>query len=73
MTTRWVHCSLCGSEIEPPARGSLTSLCVRCGEKEAREKRKSWCVVAPHKQGPMFITAESAKELVVAVNVKQQR
>ena len=67
MATRWVHCSLCGSEIEPPERGSITSLCVCCGEATAKEERKSWCVVPLHKSNYTMITD---KNLLTGVNQK---
>jgi len=45
-------------------------ICKPCGEVKAKEDRKSWCIVTPHKQGPMFVTAESAFEVVVGINNK---
>lgn len=56
MATRWVHCSDCGSEIEPPSRGLLTSLCVFCGEESARQERAMWCVAPMHKSNYTLIT-----------------
>ena len=55
MTMRWVHCKDCGSEIEPPNRGLVTSLCVFCGEEQARQDRASWCVAPMHKSNYMLI------------------
>jgi len=65
MATRWVHCSLCGSEIEPPERGSITSLCVSCGEKQAREKKH--CIVPMHKSNYVVVCD---RELLTGVNQK---
>lgn len=56
MTMRYVHCVECGSEIEPPERGLLTSLCVFCGEEKARQERNSWCVAPMHKSNYMLFT-----------------
>jgi hypothetical protein len=67
---RYVHCVECGSEIEPPDRGLLTSLCVFCGEEQARQERGSWTVLTPHKQGPMFFTRESARAMARGINNK---
>ena len=67
MATRWVHCSLCGSEIEPPERGLITSLCVSCGDASAKEARKKWCVVPLHKSNYTMITD---KNLLTGVNQK---
>ena len=65
MTLRWVHCSLCGSEIEPPARGCITSLCVSCGEKHAKEKKH--CIVPMHKSNYVVVTD---KDVLTGVNQK---
>jgi predicted RNA-binding Zn-ribbon protein involved in translation (DUF1610 family) len=68
MTTRYVHCIQCGSEIEPAARGLLSSLCVKCGEAQAKQKKH--CVVAMHKSNLVVITDAT---LLVGVNTKQQK
>jgi hypothetical protein len=36
----------------------------------SRVERSSWCVLTPHKQGPMFFTAESAREMAKGINSK---
>jgi RNA polymerase-binding transcription factor DksA len=59
MGIRYVHCRECGSEIEPPQRGLLTSLCVLCGEEHARQERASWCVVPLHKSNYMKVNLKS--------------
>lgn len=59
MSIRWVHCSDCGDEIEPAARGLKTSLCVLCGEEHARQERSSWCVAPMHKSNYMLFTNKS--------------
>lgn len=56
MAMRWVHCKDCGSEIEPPQRGLLSSLCVFCGEEQARQERLSWCVAPMHKSNYVLVT-----------------
>ena len=65
MTTRWIHCSLCGSNIEPPARGSITSLCMPCGEKAAKEQKH--CVVPMHKSNYVVVVD---RDLLTGVNQK---
>jgi ribosomal protein L37AE/L43A len=45
-------------------------VCLDCGEKQATRERKGWTILAPHKQGPMFFTAESAREMAVGINNK---
>jgi RNase P subunit RPR2 len=44
--------------------------CMACGEKSAITARKSWTVLTPHKQGPMFFTPESALEMAKGINNK---
>ena len=61
MTMRWVHCRDCGSEIEPPQRGLLSSLCVFCGEENARQERMAWCVAPMHKSN--YVRIEDKKDL----------
>ena len=56
MTMRYINCHECGSEIEPPNRQLLTSLCVFCGEENARQERMAWCVAPMHKSNYMLFT-----------------
>jgi len=64
-------CRICGNEIDPPARAQLTTLCVDCGEKAARQERKSWTVVQEYgKGGYMFITRDSAHLTLKQTNQK---
>jgi predicted amidophosphoribosyltransferase len=41
--TNTKFCRLCGSSITPPERRSITSLCMTCGEAEARKVKH--CIV----------------------------
>jgi hypothetical protein len=56
MTMRYINCHECGSEIEPPDRQLLTSLCVFCGEENARQERMAWCIAPMHKSNYMLFT-----------------
>ena len=56
MTMRYINCHECGSEIEPPNRQLLTSLCVFCGEENARQERMAWCIAPMHKSNYMLFT-----------------
>lgn len=67
MAMRWVHCRDCGSEIEPPQRGLLSSLCVFCGEEHARQDRESWTVAPMHKSNYVLIRD---KKLLTGLNNK---
>lgn len=63
--TRFVHCTRCGAEIEPPERGLITSLCKPCGEKESKQVKR--CVVPMHKSNYVVVTD---RELLTGVNQK---
>ena len=63
-------CSICRDPIVPAERALLKPFCLWCGEEVARSERKYWCVLTPHKQGPMFFTAESAREMARGINNK---
>jgi len=63
-------CRICGDEIDPPERARIKPICLSCGEDAAREERRSWCVLTPHKQGAMFFTAEYAREAAKGINNK---
>jgi hypothetical protein len=69
----WSSCSVCGDDY-PAERAALGyTTCKPCGEQQAREARRSWCVLTPHKQGAMFFTADAAREVAIGINNKQQR
>ena len=59
------QCSLCGDEIAPPARARISSLCLLCGELEARKVRH--CVVPLHKSNYIVV---SDANLLTGVNNK---
>ena len=69
-------CQICRDPIEPEGRADLLKsqdrplLCLWCGEQMSRVERSSWCVLTPHKQGAMFFTAESAREMALGINNK---
>ena len=70
MSERIPMCRICGDEIDPPERARIKPICLSCGEHAAREERRSWCVLTPHKQGAMFFTAEYAREAAKGINNK---
>jgi hypothetical protein len=60
----------CQAEV-PAARWALGyHLCLACGDQAAKSARKSWTVLTPHKQGPMYFTAEFAREAAKGINNK---
>ena len=70
MSTRYLECHWCGADIEPPDRQLLSCLCKKCGEKSSKAEQKTWTVLTPHKQGPMFFTAQSARVMAKGINNK---
>lgn len=63
-------CVRCGDVFSPKRAKAGYHLCLLCGEEAASESRKSWTVLTPHKQGAMFFTAESAREIAKGINNK---
>lgn len=63
--TDTTFCRLCGSQIDPPKRRLISSLCKKCGEVEARKVKH--CIVAMHKSNLVVITD---RELLTGVNQK---
>lgn len=66
-------CTRCGDIFSVARRNAGYPMCLMCGEEAAREERKLWTVLTPHKQGAMFFTAEYAREAAVGINVKSVR
>lgn len=63
-------CVSCGDTYSAARRLAGYQLCLPCGEDRARKDRASWCVLTPHKQGAMYFTAESAREVAAGINNK---
>ena len=63
-------CVECGEHFASARRKAGYNVCMPCGDKAAREERKHWTVLTPHKQGAMFFTAENAREAAVGINNK---
>lgn len=70
MVKRKPVCRVCGDVFSPRRVRAGYKTCLFCGEEEARLERKSWTVLTPHKQGPMFFTAESARSMAKGINNK---
>ena len=71
MSTRYKPiCTRCGDNYSPKRANAGYHLCLACGDDQARKERTSWCVLTPHKQGAMFFTAESAREVAAGINNK---
>ena len=68
------HLPICVScyavRVEPSRRHMARPTCMPCGDKAAKDARKSWTVLTPHKQGAMFFTAETAREVAIGINNK---
>ena len=64
------QCGMCGDYLSRGRWELGYRTCLWCGEEQARQERLGWCVMAPHKQGPMFFTSEFALEAAVGINNK---
>ena len=65
-----LDCIRCGEPVSLERVEIKGQLCLHCGEEHSRTERKSWCVLTPHKQGPMFFTPSFAREAAVGINNK---
>jgi hypothetical protein len=55
MTSKY-QCWGCGEDIDNRRWDRGYRTCLECGEKEAQEKRKSWCVAPMHKSNYVLVT-----------------
>jgi hypothetical protein len=65
-----LDCTYCGEPVSLQRVAIKGQVCLYCGEEHSRAERKSWCVLTPHKQGPMFFTPSFAREAAVGINNK---
>ena len=67
-------CRTCGDDI-PQARAQAGyKVCLWCGEEQAAQERRSWCVVQEYGKGCyMFVTAASAPTTLKQTNQKATR
>lgn len=49
-------CRICGSWFSEERKALGYSVCLWCGEEEALEARKSWCVAPMHKSNYQLVT-----------------
>lgn len=49
-------CMKCGEDITPPERTKLANTCLKCGELDAKEARKSWCIAPLNKSNYVLVT-----------------
>jgi hypothetical protein len=69
-TTHTPECMICGAEYEFARWKIGKKICLPCGDAAAEVARKSWTILTPHKQGAMFFTAETAREVAIGINNK---
>ena len=65
-----MNCPRCDDDIDPRRSALGYRLCLPCGEEAAREERRGWTVLTPHKQGAMFFTPEFAREAAAGIGNK---
>ena len=49
-------CRMCGDEIDPPERAAIKPTCIHCGDKQATQERRSWCVAPLAKSNYLLLT-----------------
>lgn len=49
-------CCWCGDDVESARWALGYTVCLHCGEEQARVERASWCVAPMHKSNYMLIT-----------------
>jgi RNA polymerase-binding transcription factor DksA len=54
--TRVPLCRICGDEIDPPERAAIKPICLWCGDDQAKEERRHWCVAPLNKSNYMLFT-----------------
>jgi hypothetical protein len=63
-------CRVCGDDVSEGRAQLGFKLCLFCGEEQARQDRRGWTILTPHKQGAMFFTAQTAREAAKGINNK---
>ena len=63
-------CRVCGDDVSEGRAQLGFKLCLLCGEEQARQDRRGWTILTPHKQGAMFFTAQTAREAAKGINNK---
>ena len=68
------HCSWCGKNVAPARWALGYTVCLHCGEEQAKQERMGWCVVQEYGKGAyQLVTAASARKTLRETNQKQQR
>lgn len=70
-----IECA-CGDDIDPRrwALGPEHRMCLKCGEANARQARKSWTVVQEFSKGAyQLVTATAARAVLLDTNPKNIR
>jgi hypothetical protein len=64
----------CGDDIDPRRARLGYRLCLRCGERAARDERKSWTVVQEYTKGNyQLVTSSAAFVTLRQTNPKENR
>ena len=70
----WKECVSCGDDVHVERWRLGYRYCLFCGEDAARAERASWCVIQEYGKGNyQFVSAESARAVLVNTNQKQPR
>lgn len=72
----WHTCinPLCGDDVSPLRWELGHFFCHTCGEQQAKQARKKWCVIQEYsKGGYMLVTADAARTTLKQTNQKHLR
>lgn len=70
----WKECESCGDDVHVERWNLGYRVCKACGDMQAREERTSWCIIQEYGKGNyQFVSAESARTVLVNTNQKQPR
>lgn len=70
----WKECVSCGDDVHVERWRLGYRYCLFCGEDAARAERASWCIIQEYGKGNyQFVSAESARAVLVNTNQKQPR
>lgn len=71
LCTAWLTPGIqCKNKVEYRRWKIGKHICKSCGDAQATKDRQSWTILTPHKQGPMYFTAESARDMAKGINNK---
>ena len=70
----FIYCRVCSGEVHPARSVLGYRVCMKCGDRVARDERAGWCIVQTYGKGPyQFVTREAAPKVLMDTNQKSPR